>query len=90
MLRKCIERISFLSSTLQAAHVLGDVLHETLKIPGGKPPTTLHPSLQFDTWLGDIICRVRELETVRFGKRTGPALYRDRSPLMRREGAAVR
>ena len=35
-------------------------------------------------------CRVRELEQARFGKRTSPALYRKRSPLMRREGAAVR
>ena len=35
-------------------------------------------------------CRVRELEKARFGKRMRPALYRNRSPLMRREGAAVR
>jgi len=35
-------------------------------------------------------CRVRELEKARFRKRTRPALYRNRSPLMRREGAAVR
>ena len=35
-------------------------------------------------------CRVRELENVRLGKRTRLALYRNRSPLMRREGAAVR
>ena len=35
-------------------------------------------------------CRVRESEKARFGKRTSPALYRKRSPLMRREGAAVR
>ena len=35
-------------------------------------------------------CRVRELEKVKFGKRTRPALYRNRSPLMWREGAAVR
>ena len=35
-------------------------------------------------------CRVRELEKVRFRKRMRPALYRNRSPLMRREGAAVR
>ena len=35
-------------------------------------------------------CRARELEKVRFGKRTRPALYRNRSPLMRQEGAAVR
>ena len=35
-------------------------------------------------------CRVRELEKVRFGKRMRPALYRNRSPLMRWEGAAVR
>ena len=35
-------------------------------------------------------CRVRELEKVRFRKRTIPALYRNRSPLMRQEGAAVR
>ena len=28
-------------------------------------------------------CRVRELEKVRFGKRTRSALYRNRSPLMR-------
>ena len=35
-------------------------------------------------------CRVRELEKVRFGKRTRPALYRNRPPLMKQEGAAVR
>ena len=35
-------------------------------------------------------CRVRELEEARFGKRIRPALHRNRSPLMRREGAAVR
>ena len=35
-------------------------------------------------------CRVRELEKVRFGKRMRLALYRNRSPSMRREGAAVR
>ena len=35
-------------------------------------------------------CRVRELEKVRFGKRTRLALYRNRSPLMRWEGATVR
>jgi len=35
-------------------------------------------------------CRVRELEKARFRKRMRPALYRNRSPLMRREGAAVR
>ena len=34
-------------------------------------------------------CRVRELEKARFGKRTRPALYRNRSPLMRQEGATV-
>ena len=34
--------------------------------------------------------RVRELEKARFGKRTRPAVYRNGSPLMRREGAAVR
>ena len=34
-------------------------------------------------------CRARELEKTRFGKRTRPALYRNRSPVMRREGAAV-
>ena len=28
-------------------------------------------------------CRVRELEKARFGKRMRPALYRNRSPLMR-------
>ena len=33
--------------------------------------------------------RVRELEKARFRKRK-PILYRNRSPLMRREGAAVR
>ena len=36
------------------------------------------------------VCRVRELEKARFRKRMRPALYRNRSPLMRREGAAVR
>jgi len=35
-------------------------------------------------------CRVRELEKARFRKRTRLALYRNRSPLMRQEGAAVR
>ena len=35
-------------------------------------------------------CRVRELEKARFGKRMRLALYRNRSLLMRREGAAVR
>ena len=35
-------------------------------------------------------CTVRELEKARFRKRTRPALYRNRSPLMRPEGAAVR
>ena len=35
-------------------------------------------------------CKVRELEKARFRKRMRPALYRNRSPLMRREGAAVR
>ena len=35
-------------------------------------------------------CQVRELEKARFRKRTRLALYRNRSPLMRREGAAVR
>jgi len=34
-------------------------------------------------------CRVRELEKARFRKRR-PTLYRNRTPLMRREGAAVR
>ena len=35
-------------------------------------------------------CRVRELEKARFGKRARLAPYRNRSPLMRREGPAVR
>ena len=35
-------------------------------------------------------CRVRELEKLRFRERRRLALYRNRSPLMRREGAAVR
>ena len=35
-------------------------------------------------------CRVRELEKVRFGERMRPILYRNRSPLMRQKGAAVR
>ena len=35
-------------------------------------------------------CRVRELEKARFRKRMSPALYRNRLPLMRQEGAAVR
>ena len=34
--------------------------------------------------------RVRELEKARFGKRMRLALYRNRSPLMRRKGAAIR
>ena len=37
-----------------------------------------------------IRCKVRELEQARFRKRMRPALYRNRSPLMRWEGAAVR
>ena len=45
----------------------------------------------FATWEAHIPdCRVRELEKARFGKRTRPELYRNGSPLMRREGAAVR
>ena len=36
------------------------------------------------------VCRLRELEKLRFGKRMRLALFRNRSPLMRREGAAVR
>ena len=39
------------------------------------------------TWF---VCSVRELEKARFRKRMRPALYRNRSPLMRREVAAVR
>ena len=35
-------------------------------------------------------CKVRELKKARFRKRMRPALYRSRSSLMRREGAAVR
>ena len=35
-------------------------------------------------------CKIRKLEKARFGKRTRPAIYRNGSPLMRREGAAVR
>ena len=35
-------------------------------------------------------CRVRELEKMRFRERMRPALYRNRSPLMRQEGAVVR
>ena len=35
-------------------------------------------------------CRVKELEKARFGKRMRLALYRNRSLLMRRDGAAVR
>ena len=35
-------------------------------------------------------CRVRELEKLRFGERRRLALYRNRPPLMRQEGAAVR
>ena len=36
------------------------------------------------------LCKLRDLHKARFTKRTRPALYRNRSPLMRREGAAVR
>ena len=36
------------------------------------------------------LCKVRELEKARFRKRTRAALHRNRSPLMRQEGAAVR
>ena len=35
-------------------------------------------------------CKVKELENVRFRERMRPMLYRNRSPLIRREGAAVR
>ena len=35
-------------------------------------------------------CKSRELEKARFRKRMRPALYRNRSPLMRQVGAAVR
>ena len=46
------------------------------------------------SWLelgpGFEVCRVRELEKTRFGKRMRPALYRNRSPSMRQEWAAVR
>ena len=35
-------------------------------------------------------CRVRELEKTRFRKRTRPGLNRNRSPLMRQNGAVVR
>ena len=35
-------------------------------------------------------CRVRELEKVKFGKRTRLALYGNRSPIIRQEGAAAR
>ena len=35
-------------------------------------------------------CKVRELEKARFGKIMRQALHGNRSPLMRREGAAVR
>ena len=37
-----------------------------------------------------IILQGMQLEKVRFRIRTRPALYRNRSPLMRREGATVR
>ena len=40
--------------------------------------------------IGGRRCRVKESEKVRFRKRTRPALDRNRSPLMRLEGAAVR
>ena len=36
------------------------------------------------------ICRARELEKAKFGKRTRLALYSNRSPIIRQEGAAVR
>ena len=35
-------------------------------------------------------CKVRELEKVRFRERRRLTLYRNRSPLMRRQGAEVR
>ena len=35
-------------------------------------------------------CRVRKFEKVRFRKRTRLSLFRNRSSLLRREGAAVR
>ena len=54
--------------------------------PGGSEITATPLS-----WIefGFHICRVRELEKARFGKMER-ALYRNRSPLMRPEGAAVR
>ena len=36
------------------------------------------------------LCKLRDLHKARFTKRTRPALYRNRSPLMRRERATVR
>ena len=36
----------------------------------------------------NIMYKVRELEKVRFRKRMRPALYRNKSPLMRREGGS--
>ena len=35
-------------------------------------------------------CKLKDLEKMRFRKRKGPALYRNRPALERREGAAVR
>jgi len=53
-------------------------------VPPGKP-------LQKEVKANDCSkCRVKELEKARFRKRMRLALYRNRSPLMRQEGAAVR
>ena len=52
-----------------------------------KPPS----SRQYSTGTKpEIKCRVRELEKVKFGKRTRLALYGNRSPIIRQEGAAAR
>ena len=63
----------------------------------------VHGVTRSQTWLGNFhfqswlesgprfeVCRIRELEKTSFGKRMRPALHRNRSPLMRRERAAVR
>ena len=54
-----------------------------------EPIYICNPSLKCKKLSRLLSCKVRELEKARFRKRR-PALYRNRSPLMRREGAAVR
>ena len=75
----------------------GDLTHQGVRETF--PPQNLRPRLSKGAnvrkgscppCLGNRDGRVRELEKTRFRKRTRVALYGNRPPLMRREGAAVR